>query len=63
MGLTVLIDHLVVTDREQVQNVIYDAARQAEKNNLEAVIECISPSATKVRDEARRWIGQAKLSR
>ncbi len=61
MGLTVLVDHLVVTDRERVQNVIYEAAAQAEKNNLQAVIDCISPSATKVRDEARRWIGQAKL--
>ena len=61
-GLTVLIDKLVVTDREQVQSVIYDAARQAEKNNLQAVIDCISPSAASVRAEARRWIGQAKLT-
>ncbi len=61
MGLTVLIDHLVVTDRERVQNVIYDAAAAAEQNHLEKVIDYISPSATHVRDEARRWIGQAKL--
>lgn len=61
LGLTVLIDHLVVTEREQVQNVIYDAARAAEQNRLEQVIDCISPSAPRVRDEARRWIGQAKL--
>jgi hypothetical protein len=61
MGLAVLVDKLVVTDREQVQNVIYDAARAAEQNHLEQVIDCISPSATRVRDEAHRWIGQAKL--
>lgn len=61
MGITVLVDKLVVTDRERVQNVIYDAAAAAEKNHLNEVIDYISPSATKVREEAQRWIGQAKL--
>lgn len=61
MGITVLVDRLVVTDRERVQNAIYDAAAAGEKNNLEGVLAIISPSAARVREEARRWIGQAKL--
>jgi hypothetical protein len=45
-----------------VQNAIYEAAADAEKNNIEAVLSFISPTATTVRDEVRRWIGQTKLS-
>jgi hypothetical protein len=58
MGLAVLIDHLVVTDREQVANVIYQAAAAAERNDLEAVTAFISPSATEVKAEARHWISR-----
>ncbi len=45
MGLAVLIDKLVVTDREMVEKVIYDAAAAAEQNKLEQVASYISPSA------------------
>ncbi len=57
MGLAVLIDKLVVTDRERIEQVIYDAAEAAEQNRFDAVIACISPSATAVQLEAKRWIG------
>ena len=61
MALAVLVDRLVVTDREAVANTIYQAAATAERNDLNAVTDFISPSATEVKAEARRWIGQAKV--
>jgi hypothetical protein len=61
MGMAVLVDRLVVTDREQVADVIYGAAAAAERNDLDAVTSFISPTAPQVKAEARRWIGQAKL--
>lgn len=61
MGLAVLIDHLVVTDREAVANTIYDAAAAAERNDLNAVMDIISPRPPEVKAEAQRWIGQAKV--
>lgn len=61
MGAAVLIDRFVVTDREQVANTIYGAAAAAERNDLNAVADFISPTAPEVKAEARRWIGQAKI--
>jgi hypothetical protein len=61
MGLAVLIDKLVVTDRERIANVIYDAGAAAKRNDLSAVVAFISPSVPAVQQDARRWIGQAKL--
>ena len=61
MALAVLIDHLVVTDREQVANTIYEMAAAAPRNDLNAVIDHIDPQAGEVRGEARRWIGQVRL--
>jgi hypothetical protein len=61
MGLAVLIDRLVITDREKIANVIYEGAAAAQRNDLDAIVNLISPSATDVRTEARRWVGQARL--
>ncbi|HTQ38780.1 MAG TPA: hypothetical protein VMJ32_07115 [Pirellulales bacterium] len=61
MGLAVLVDHLVVTEREQVANVIYDAAAAGERNDFDACLACISPTAGEVKAEAERWIGRAKF--
>lgn len=61
MGAAFLIDRLVVTDRESVANVIYDAAAAAERNDLDAVAAFIAPTAAEVKAEARRWIGRAKV--
>ena len=38
MGLAIVIDRVVVTDREQVANIIYDCAAAAERNDLDAVL-------------------------
>jgi hypothetical protein len=61
-GAAVLVDYLVVTDREQVQNVIYGAAADAERNDLDAVMKFISPGASTVREDLKRWVGKTKLS-
>src|SRR5262245_66549345 len=45
MGLALLIDKLVVTDRESAADVIYQAAAAAEENKPEVVLSFISPSA------------------
>jgi hypothetical protein len=61
MGLAVLIDKLVVTDRERIEKVIYDAAAAAERNELSAVANYISPSKPAIRSEIQRWIGQVTI--
>jgi hypothetical protein len=58
MGMAVLIDALVVTDRERVENVIYKAAAAAERNDLDAVVGFVSPSAPQISAEIRHWISQ-----
>ncbi len=58
MGLAVLVDALVVTDRERVENVIYEAAAAAEHNNLDAVAAFVSPSAPQIKADIRHWIRQ-----
>jgi len=60
MVLALLIDKFVVTDRERVANVIYQAAAAAEQNKPEVVLSFISPSAPGVKAEAQHWIGRAK---
>jgi hypothetical protein len=61
MGLAVLIDALVVTDRERVEEVIYHAAAAAERNDLDGVAAFVSPSAPQIKTEIRRWIGQLAI--
>ncbi len=58
MGLAVLVYALVVTDRERVENVIYEAAAAAEHNNLDAVAAFVSPGAPQIKADIRHWIGQ-----
>jgi hypothetical protein len=52
---------LVLTDRERVENVIYQAAAGAERNDLDAVAAFVSPSAPQIKAEIRRWIGQMNI--
>jgi hypothetical protein len=61
MLVAVLIDALVVTDREAVEGIIYKCAAAAEANQMNEIRDNIAPSATAVRREADRWIGQARL--
>jgi hypothetical protein len=61
MALAVLIDALVVTDREAVEGIIYKCAAAAEANQLNEIKAFIAPQANTVRTEADRWIGHVKL--
>ena len=45
---------LVVTSREQVANTLNELAATMEKNDVNAVLEYISPSATALRGQAQR---------
>ena len=61
MLLALLIDALVITDREAIENIIYKSAEAAEANRLNEIKEFIAPGASAVRAEADRWIGHIKL--
>ncbi len=61
MGLAVLIDALVVTDRERVENVVYQAAAAAERNDIDGVAALVSPSVTQIKADLRHWIGQLEI--
>src|SRR5436190_1448245 len=61
MGLAALVDKLVVTDRECIENAIYGAAAAAEQNKLEAVAAFISPSAPAISAEIRHWKGRVTI--
>ncbi|MCC7086812.1 MAG: hypothetical protein IT427_17580 [Pirellulales bacterium] len=54
-----VIDRIVVTDRERVEQTLFEAAALAEQNRLDDLLNYISPSVLPLRLEARRWIGQA----
>ncbi|HEY2881085.1 MAG TPA: hypothetical protein VGJ15_01600 [Pirellulales bacterium] len=57
MGLAVLTDQLIVTERERVADVIYQAANAAQRNDTDQILSYIAPSAEQTKAEAQRWIG------
>jgi hypothetical protein len=57
----IVIDSLVVTDRELVEQTLYDAATAAETNNLDLMAKFISPSVPHLNGQIRSWISQAVL--
>lgn len=61
MALSVLIDCVVVTEREAVENVVYLGAEAAGKNDLAEVEQLISPSAEGLREQARRELSRMKF--
>jgi hypothetical protein len=54
-----MIDSFVVTDREQVEKTLFQAAAVAEQNRLEELLDFISPSVPEIRAQAKSWISQA----
>ena len=61
MGLAVLVDALVVTDRERVEEVVYQAAAAAERNDLDGVAAFVSPTVKQIKADLRHWIGQLEI--
>ena len=49
------VERLVVTDREAVTNTLDTAATAVEDNDLERLLDCISPSAQQPRNQSR-WV-------
>lgn len=58
----VLLERLVVTERERVEDALYGAAAAVEANDLNRLMEYISPSAQAVRQRARSVTGQFKFT-
>jgi hypothetical protein len=54
-----MIDSFVVTDREEVEKTLVEAAALAEQNRLEDLLDYISPSVPHIRGQAKSWISQA----
>ncbi len=48
----ILVERLIVTEREQVEITLYDAAEAVEKNDINAVMKFIAPAAPR-REELR----------
>ncbi len=49
-----LVEHFVVTDRKAIINTLDAAAAAVESNNLNRLLDCISPSADPIRSQSRR---------
>jgi hypothetical protein len=52
--LGLLVEHFVVTDRKAIINTLDAAAAAVEANNLNGVLDCLSPSAEQIRSDSRR---------
>lgn len=48
-----VVERLVVTEREEVEQTLYDAVAAVKRGNVDGLLGCISPSATMARGQAR----------
>ncbi|HZZ73379.1 MAG TPA: hypothetical protein VFE24_14085 [Pirellulales bacterium] len=62
-GGLVCLERLVVTPREQVEKALYAAAAAVESNNLNAVLDTISPTAKEMRADLRARLPNYKIDR
>lgn len=62
IGMVVL-ERMVVTERERVEQVIYDVAACVERNDVEAAISHVHSGASRIRDHAKREFSSWKFSR
>ncbi len=59
--LGLAIERFVVTDRKAIRNTLDEAATAVEANNLNRVLDCVSPSAVHLRRQARSAIGRFEV--
>ena len=59
--LGVVAERLVVTDRENIETVIYEAADALEDNDLDRLLLCVSESAQQTRSRARWSLEQIQV--
>jgi hypothetical protein len=63
VGLGVLVEQLVVTQRKQVAATIDAAAAALEANDLPRVLELLAPDAEETREKAIQALGMGKLEK
>jgi hypothetical protein len=56
--LLVLVERLVVTDREQVETAVVELMLAIEQNDLSKVVATIDPAASQIRDDAQTLMPQ-----
>lgn len=62
MGLGVLIEQIVVTDREQIADTLSGVTAALEANDVEGVLSYIDPQATGMRASVRMALSSARIS-
>jgi len=62
MGVALLIDVLVLTDRERIEDVIAEGAEAVKSNDISRVLPLISPNAPELQDLATRTMQMFKFS-
>ena len=62
VGLGVIIERIVVTDREQVADTLADVASAVQANDVERVLSYIDPASTGMRATVRTALGSARIS-
>lgn len=61
-GLGVLVERLVVTDREQIEDVFHGVCRALQANDVDGVLDYIDPAATGMRGQVRNVISAAHIT-
>jgi low affinity Fe/Cu permease len=57
----VVVEQVVVTRREQVENTVYQIARDVEANDVEAVVRHLSKARPELRATARRYMSYLEV--
>lgn len=63
MGMALLTDYLVITDRERIEDVIAAGAAAMEANRVDDVLKLVSPKATKLHELARSTMQMVTFQR
>ncbi|MEN6452339.1 MAG: hypothetical protein ABFC96_17750 [Thermoguttaceae bacterium] len=61
VGAGLIVERLVVTDREGVEQTLDAAVAAAEANDINRLLPCISPSAESVRNQARMLLARVDV--
>ena len=61
VGVGLIVEHFVITDRKAVTQTLDAAVAAARKNNLDGVLDCISPSAQEPRNYVRWVLGRFEV--
>lgn len=62
MGLGVLIEHMVVTDREQIADTLAGVTTALEANDVEGVLRYIDPQAAAMRTSVRTALSNVRIT-